>query len=91
MAKPPEPRRVQPAELSDDSDSDDDAATAKFGVGSPVEVLRNDGNWTLATVTDYDELGGTYTVTLADGRCKYFVEESELRIPRFLLLSSANI
>ena len=60
-------------------------------MGQPVEVLRNDGNWTLATITDYDEHGMTYSVALVDGRCKYFVEEDDLRIPRFLLLSTANL
>lgn len=88
---PPAPKRVQPPELSDDSDTDDSAVGAKFGVGSPVELLRTDGNWTLATVSEYDELGGHYTITLTDGRSKYFVEEGDLRIPRFLLLSTANI
>ena len=89
--KTTQPReRVLPPELSDDS-SDDDDQGAKFGVGQPVEVLRTDGQWTLATVTDYDEHGLTYTVGLADGRLKHFVEESDLRIPRFLLLSTGNI
>ena len=56
-----------------------------------MEVTRTDGGWTLAKVTDYEDGGMTYTVQLTDGRLKYFVEESELRIPRFLLLSTANI
>lgn len=81
--------RVLPPELSD-SDSDDEPG-AKFAVGQPVEVLRSDDAWTLATVTDYDEYGLTYTIRIVDGRFKYFVEESDLRIPRFLLLSTANI
>ena len=85
-----EPQRVQPAELSD-SDEDDPAQGAKFGVGQPVEVLRTDGAWSLATVVDYDDGGLTYTISLVDGRHKYFVEETELRIPRFLLLSTANL
>ena len=80
-----------PPELSDDSDEETANAGAKFGVGAPVEVLRSDGNWSLATVVDYDENGGTYSVSLTDGRCKYFVEEEDLRIPRFLLLSTANL
>lgn len=87
-----EPPTVKAPELSDDSDSDDDAAgAAKFGVGAPVECMRTDGSWTLATVVEYDENGCTYTVALADGRLKYFVEEEDLRIPRFLLLSTGNI
>mgnify|MGYP006145811185 CR=1 FL=1 len=74
------------------SDSDDEVeAGPKFAVGAPAEVQRTDGLWTLVTVTDYDALGGTYTVQLADGRCKHFVEVEELRVPRFLLLSSAMI
>jgi len=74
------------------SDSDDEVeAGPKFAVGAPAEVQRTDGLWTLVTVTDYDALGGTYIVQLADGRCKHFVEVEELRVPRFLLLSSAMI
>ena len=91
-AHAPSEARAQPPELSDDSDSDsDNDAGARFGVGQPVEVLRNDGGWTLATVIDYEDGGGTYSVRLVDGRCKYFVEEEDLRIPRFLLLSTASI
>lgn len=82
--------RLQAPELSDDSDDEEDAG-AKFGVGAPVEVLRSDGRWTLAKVTDYDEYGCTYTIQVSDGRLKYFVEEGELRIPRFLLLSTGYI
>ena len=85
-----EPQRVQAAELSD-SDEDDPEQGAKFGVGQPVEVLRNDGEWSLATVVDYEDGGMTYTISLVDGRHKYFVEETDLRIPRFLLLSTANL
>ena len=86
---PEEPKRVLPAELSDSSD--DEVEYGKFGPGQPVEVLRSDGTWTLATVAEFDETGCTYTITLIDGRQKYFVEEEDLRIPRFLLLSTANI
>jgi hypothetical protein len=82
---------LQPPELSDNSDDDSDDGGAKFGPGAPVEVLRTDGLWTLARVESYDAGGGTYTVVLQDGRFKYFVDEEDLRIPRFLLLSTANI
>ena len=46
-------------ELSDESDADDEdeAAKARFGVGSPVEVMRSDGLFTLATIVDYDAGG----------------------------------
>ena len=57
---------------------------AKFARGQPVEVFRTDGTWSLATVTDYDGEGCTYTVALPDGREKHLLEESEMRIPRFL-------
>jgi len=90
-AAAPAPERVLPAELSDSSDDDEGERCAKFAVGQPVEVLRSDGPWTVATVTEYDEHGCTYTVQIVDGRCKYFVEEHDLRIPRFLLLSTANL
>ena len=43
------------------------------------------------TVEEYDERADNYTVLLIDGRRKYLVEPSELRIPRFMLLSTANI
>lgn len=83
---------VLPPELSDTSDEEmEQVATAKFAIGAPVEVLRTDGGWTLATVTHFDDGGFTYTVRLTDGREKYFVEEEDLRIPRFLLLSTANL
>ena len=72
-------------------DCNDEVEYGKFGPGQPVEVLRSDGTWTLATVAEFDETGCTYTITLIDGRQKYFVEEEDLRIPRFLLLSTANI
>ena len=85
-----------PAVIEADSTSDSDMGGAaeeqpKFAVGSPVEVFRSDGWWTLTTVTDYDAGGDTYTVRLADGRSKYFVEPSDLRIPRFLLKSTGMI
>ena len=88
--------RVQAPELSDESEDDEEVlphSSAKYPIGAPVEVLRNDGNWTLAAVRDYDVMGGSYTIELADntGRLKYFVEAAELRIPRFLLLTSGNI
>jgi len=51
----------------------------------PVEVLRSDGTWSLATPEDYEDLGCTYTVRLPDGRCKFMVEEADLRIPRCFL------
>ena len=96
---PPEPReetheRLLPPELSGESSSDEDdesQAGPRFSAGAPVEVLRSDGRWTMARVVDYDAGGATYTVQVADGRCKYFVEEDEVRIPRFLLLSTASI
>ena len=50
-----------------------------------MEVLRSDGSWSLGTPEDYEDLGGTYTIRLADGRCKYMVEEEDLRIPRCFL------
>lgn len=80
-------------ELSDESDADDEdeAAKARFGVGSPVEVMRSDGLFTLATIVDYDAGGRTYTIRVSDGRLKHFVDEDELRVPRFLLLSTGEI
>ena len=75
------------AELSDSSDDEG----PRFNVGAAVEVLRNDGHWNLATVTAFEGGGNTYSVELADGRCKHFVEEDDLRIPRFMLLSTGNI
>ena len=53
----------------------------KYPNGSSVEVLRNDGEWSLAVVKDYDWRGVTYTVMLPDRRLKYFVEEEDLRKP----------
>jgi len=46
-----------------------------------VEVERNDGSWSRATVQEHEAFGDTYTVRLADrtGRIKYFVEADELR------------
>ena len=80
---------------SDSSDSSDSESPKnggpKFPIGAPAEVLRTDGLWTLVTVVEYDANGDTYTVQLSDGRCKYFVEPEDLRIPRFLLTSTANI
>ena len=83
--------RSAPSERSSACSSDEDENGPKFFVGSPVEVLRSDGLWTLCTVVDYDRSGGVYTVELRDGRRKYFVEPDDLRIPRFLLLTTANI
>ena len=40
----------------------------KYPNGSSVEVLRNDGEWSLAVVKDYDWRGVTYTVMLPDRR-----------------------
>ena len=85
--------RLLAPELSDESDADDEdeAAKARFGVGSPVEVMRSDGLFTLATIVDYDAGGRTYTIRVSDGRLKHFVDEDELRVPRFLLLSTGEI
>mmetsp|Transcript_4496 Transcript_4496/g.11188 ORF Transcript_4496/g.11188 Transcript_4496/m.11188 type:complete len:251 (+) Transcript_4496:22-774(+) len=68
-------------------DSEESTEFNKFAIGQPVEVLRTDGTWSLGTPLDYESLGGTYTVQLTDGRCKYMVEEDALRIPRFMLQS----
>ena len=81
---------VVPDELSGSSDTDgEDGPT--FPIGLPVEVRRTDGEWTLVTVTEYDADGDTYTVRLVDGRFKYFVEASDLRLPAFLLKTNAMI
>ncbi|KAL3902894.1 MAG: hypothetical protein SGPRY_011883 [Prymnesium sp.] len=61
------------------------AGGGKFAVGQQVEVMRSDGSWSLAAVEEFEEMGCTYTVRLCDGRCKYMVEEDELRIPRSAL------
>lgn len=77
--------------MSGSSSDEDEQGGPKFPVGCPAEVLRTDGHWTLVSVTEYDDGGDTYTVQLADGRYKYFVEAEDLRIPRFMLLSSAEL
>lgn len=43
-----------------------------------VDVFRSDGSWSRAYVEEYEERGETYTVRLADGRLKHFVERDEL-------------
>ena len=89
-------RRAELTGSSSETDSSSESSAepeseAKFAVGLPVEVMRTDGLWTLATVVEYEPEGATYTVQLADGRYKYFVEPDYLRIPGFLLQSSAMI
>jgi hypothetical protein len=79
-----------PHELSG-SESSADESRPTFPLGAPAEVLRTDGMWTLVTVVDHDQHGNTYTVRLADGRLKYFVEANDLRLPRFMLQKSADI
>ena len=85
--------RLLAPELSDESDDEreEDGAKARFGVGSPVEVMRSDGLFTLATVVEYDTCGRSYTIRVSDGRLKHFVDEDELRVPKFLLLSTGEI
>ena len=84
--------RPPPDELSgSSSETESETGDGKFAVGMPVEVMRTDGLWTLCTVVEYDPAGGTYTVQLADGRCKYFVEPDWLRLPAFLFQSNAVI
>ena len=60
------PERVMPAELSDSSD--DEPERGKFGVGASVEVLRNDGMWTLATVRESNR-GPAAAPPLERGTC----------------------
>lgn len=72
------------AAAASETEGSDTEPCGRFGVGQAAEVYRSDGTWSLATVTEYDMGGGTYTVELEDGRCKYFVEEEELRVPRFV-------
>jgi len=94
---PLSPQRTEAAsapaaeELSGSSDSDTEEEKPTFPIGLPVEVMRNDGNWTLVTVTEYDAGGDTYTVQLVDGRLKYFVEPELLRLPAFMLKTTGMI
>ena len=43
---------------------------SSFWIGLDVEVLRNDGRRTFATIEDIDDSSGTYTLSMADGRMK---------------------
>ena len=85
------PNELSGSSSETESSSSTEADGCKFAVGMPVEVMRTDGLWTLCTVVEYDAAGGTYTVQLADGRRKYFVEPDWLRLPAFLFQSSAII
>ena len=44
------------------------AHACKYAIGSMVEVMRTDGDWSLAKVKDYDWRGGTYTVQVRTRR-----------------------
>ena len=85
------PNELSGSSSETESSSSTEADGCKFAVGMPVEVMRTDGLWTLCTVVEYDAAGGTYTVQLADGRRKDFVEPDWLRLPAFLFQSSAII
>lgn len=50
-----------------------------FDIRQAVEVYRNDGTWSTASIEAYDEMGDTYDVLLEDGRVKYLVESNYLR------------
>jgi hypothetical protein len=89
---PPPPRSLTPESIAADTSSSDGGEDApKFPVGQPAEVRRTDGTWTLVTVEEYDANACNYTVALADGRKKYWVEPDDLRIPRFMLMSHGLI
>lgn len=75
--------RLQSLQLSDSSE---DERGPKFAVGAGVEVKQTDGNWSMATVTSYNEAGRNYNVKVADGPIQCYVKESNLRIPRAFLL-----
>lgn len=77
--------------LSDEALLETGGRSNRHPLGHPVEVRRSDGTWSLAVAEDFDYLGYTYTIRLADGRCKYMVEEDDLRIPRFLLRSPVSL
>ncbi len=79
-----------PSECSGSSDTEGDERPT-FPVGLPAEVMRSDGLWSLVRVVDYDAAADNYTVQLADGRFKYFVEPEWLRVPAFLLTTTAMI
>ena len=57
------------------------ATKGKFDVGKAIEVLRSDGTWSPGKVKDYEWQSGTYTIELPDKRCKYLVEEEDIRKP----------
>lgn len=55
------------------------ATLVRWQVGDKAQVYRTDGSWAPATIDDYDEKSGTYTMRLEDGRMKYFVEADEVK------------